>query len=322
MIKKIGVLTSGGDAPGMNAAVRAVVRTALANDIEVSGIYDGYYGLYHNQIAELTSRDVSGIMKKGGTFLGTARFPEFANEEARLVAVENLKKHNIDALVVVGGDGSYMGAVRLSEMGFPCIGIPGTIDNDAPMTDLTIGYDTALDTICVNIDRLRDTCYSHKRCAVVEVMGRNAGDLALSAGIATGADYTIVPEVKFDVEKMLKEFKSKRELGKRDFVVLVAEGCSIKTGLDAIIEKETGIETRTTVLGHVQRGGSPTAPDRILASRMGAYAVELLIDGHSARCVGIQGNKLVNHDIIEAMKGTHSIDESLYTLVNDYLNRY
>lgn len=321
MVKKIGVLTSGGDAPGMNAAIRAVVRSAIANGVEVYGIYEGYYGLYHDQIQKLTSKDVSGIMKKGGTILGSARFPEFTRTEVREVAVENLKKHGIEALVVCGGDGSYMGAVRLSEMGYPCIGIPGTIDNDAPTTDLTIGFDTALDTICEAVDRLRDTCYSHKRCSVVEVMGRDAGDLALNAGVATGADYSIVPEFDENIDEMVELLNKKHAEGRRAFIVLVAEGCPIKTSLADIIEKRTGIETRKTVLGHIQRGGAPTATDRILASKMGAYAVQLLLEGKSARCVGIKENKLVDNDIIEAMQIKHKLSEDLYVLANKYLNK-
>ncbi len=320
MIKKIGVLTSGGDAPGMNAAVRAVVRTAEAQGLEVFGINDGYYGLYHNDIVKLSSLDVSGIAKKGGTLLGTARFPEFADEEIRKEAIKNLDNNGIEALVVIGGDGSYMGAMRLSEMGYPCIGVPGTIDNDAPQTEYTIGFDTALETIMESADRLRDTSKSHKRCSVLEVMGRDAGDLALNSGIACGADYTIIPEVECDLEKMYDILRKKRECGKRDFLVVIAEGCEIKHELTELIEKNTGIETRKTVLGHIQRGGAPTAPDRILASRLAAYAVELLIKGESGRCVGIEKNALVHNDIIEAMKMKHRVDVSLYRLTNVYLN--
>ncbi len=321
MIKKIGVLTSGGDAPGMNAAVRAVVRTALVNNIEVYGIYEGYYGLYHDQIEKLDTAKAGGIINNGGTFLGSARFPEFADEEIRKEAIKNLDKHGIEALVVVGGDGSFMGAKKLSEMGYPCIGLPGTIDNDAPRTDFTIGFDTALNTIVEAVDRLRDTSGSHKRCSIVEVMGRDAGDLALWAGIATGAEFTLIPEISFEVDEMIEKLTADRVAGKKHFVVIVAEGVDVNVhDLAKEVESRTDIETRATVLGHIQRGGQPTAFDRVLASRMGSYAVDLLIEGHSARCVGIKENSLVHNDIIEAMEDKHVVDENLYTIANKYLN--
>ncbi len=321
MIKKIGVLTSGGDAPGMNAAVRAVVRTALVNNIEVYGIYEGYYGLYHDQIEKLDTAKAGGIINKGGTFLGSARFPEFADVEIRKEAIKNLDKHGIEALVVVGGDGSFMGAKKLSEMGYPCIGLPGTIDNDAPRTDFTIGFDTALNTIVEAVDRLRDTSGSHKRCSIVEVMGRDAGDLALWAGIATGAEFTLIPEINFEVDEMIEKLTADRVAGKKHFVVIVAEGVDVNVNeLAKEVESRTDIETRATILGHIQRGGQPTAFDRVLASRMGSYAVDLLIDGQSARCVGIKENSLVHNDIIEAMEDEHVVDENLYTIANKYLN--
>ncbi len=322
MIKKIGVLTSGGDAPGMNAAVRSVVRTALVNGIEVYGIYEGYYGLYHDQIKKLNTECASGIINQGGTFLGSARFPEFADIEIRKEAIKNLDKHGIEALVVVGGDGSFMGAKKLSEMGYPCIGIPGTIDNDAPRTDFTIGFDTALNTIVEAVDRLRDTSGSHKRCSIVEVMGRDAGDLALWAGIATGAEFTIIPEMTFNAEDIIEKLTADRVSGKKHFIVIVAEGVDTNVHEFAkVVESKTGIETRATVLGHIQRGGQPTAVDRVLASRMGNYAVELLIEGQSARCIGIKNNELIHNDIIEAMGDKHHVDEKLYTIANKYLNR-
>lgn len=320
-MKKIAVLTSGGDAPGMNSAIRAVVRSALANGVEVYGITEGYYGLYHDQIEKLSRNDVIGISKRGGTILGSARFPEFADEEVRKKAIDNLDKHGIEGLVVIGGDGSYMGGVRLSEMGYPCIGIPGTIDNDAPQTQTTIGFDTALNTIVEAVDKLRDTSASHNRCSVVEVMGRDAGDLALHAGIATGADFTIVPEVEYSIDEIVKQIKELQAQGKKHFIVIVAEGVKIADKLRDVIEEETGVETRTTVLGHIQRGGSPSASDRVLASRLGAYAVELLLEGKSARCVGIINNHLVNNDILEAIKIPHTIDNDLYKLANKLLNK-
>lgn len=320
VIKSIGVLTSGGDAPGMNAAVRAVVRTATTLGIEVYGIQEGYYGLYHDQIIKLESKDVSGTMKFGGTFLGSARFPQFEEEEIRKVAIKNLDKHGIQALVVIGGDGSFMGAVKLSEMGYPCIGIPGTIDNDAPRTDYTIGFDTALNTIVEAVDKLRDTSSSHNRCAVIEVMGRDAGDLALHAGIASGADFTIVPEVKTNLDDVVKKVKHDIDLGKKHHIIIIAEGVKVRDELVERIESETGVETRATVLGHIQRGGSPSPADRVLASTMGSYAVNLLIEGHKARCVGIQNNKLVHNDIIEAISDEHEINLELLKLANEYLN--
>lgn len=320
MIKKIAVLTSGGDAPAMNAAVRAVVRSCIAYDIEVYGIYEGYYGLYHDKIEKLNSRDVSDIINRGGTFLGSARFPEFAIEETRKIAIKNLDKHGIEALVVVGGDGSFMGAKKLSEMGYPCIGIPGTIDNDTPSSDFTIGFDTALNTIVEAVDRLRDTSGSHKRCSVVEVMGRNAGDLALWAGIATGAEITLIPEIEYNLDEVVSDLE-KYKGSKKHFIVIVAEGLDIAQELAKKIELETEIETRATILGHIQRGGVPTAFDRVLASRMGAYAVDLIRENKSGRCIGIVENKLVHDDIISALEQKHEVNTQMYDLANKKLNK-
>ncbi|MFT7561001.1 MAG: 6-phosphofructokinase 1 [Flavobacteriales bacterium] len=301
MVKKIGVLTSGGDAPGMNAAVRAVARTAIYHDIEVVGIHNGYYGLYHNEIAPITRRDVADTINRGGTYLGSARFPEFKEESIRKEAIVNLKKHNIDALVVIGGDGSYMGAKKLTEMGFPCIGIPGTIDNDVAGTDYTIGYYTALNTVLDAIDRLRDTSSSHKRISVVEIMGRYCGDLTVAAAIGSGAEYAIVPEEKYDEEKLLEDLKAHVDSGKKHAIICITEKICDVNELAEKIEAVTKLETRATILGHIQRGGAPTAYDRILASRMGSYAVKLLIQGHGGRCIGLQANELVHHDIIDAL---------------------
>lgn len=321
MIKKIAVLTSGGDAPGMNAAVRSVVRTCIGNDIEIFGIYEGYYGLYHDQIEKLESSDVANIINQGGTFLGSARFPEFAEASIREEAIKNLDKHGIEALVVIGGDGSFMGAKRLSEMGYPCIGIPGTIDNDTPSSDFTIGFDTALNTIVESVDKLRDTSSSHNRCSVVEVMGRNAGDLALWAGISTGAEMTLIPEIDYDVAQIISKLKADKSKGKKHFIIIVAEGLKIANELAARIDEGTGIETRATILGHIQRGGRPTAADRVLASKMGAYAVELLMNGKSARCIGISKNELVHDDIISALEQEHEVDQKMYQLANKNLNK-
>ncbi len=301
MVKRVGVLTSGGDAPGMNAAVRAVVRNGIHYGLEVYGIYNGYLGLYNDEIKPLDRRSVSDTVNRGGTFLGSARFPEFKDEEVRREAIRNLDKHGIEALVVIGGDGSYMGAKKLTEMGFPCIGIPGTIDNDVAGTDYTVGYYTALNTVLEAIDRLRDTSSSHKRISVVEIMGRHCGDLTIFSAISSGAEYAIVPELPFNEESFLKKLKEQVKHGKAHGIVCITELITDVFQLSKRIEEETGLETRATVLGHIQRGGAPTAFDRVLASRLGAYAVELLRAGEGGRCVGIQANELVHHDIIEAL---------------------
>lgn len=301
MIKKIGVLTSGGDAPGMNAAIRGVVRTALTEGLEVYGIEDGYLGLYENRIRKLERHSVSDVITRGGTFLGSARFPEFKEKETRKIAIENLRKNGIDALVVIGGDGSYMGAMRLTEEGFPCIGLPGTIDNDIRGTDYTIGYFTALQTAVEAIDRLRDTCSSHHRISVIEIMGRGCGDLTLNAAVAGGCEFMIIPEITCTKEDLIQEIKLGFDKGKKHAIVAVTELMLDVNQLAKDIQDAVGHETRATVLGHVQRGGSPVPYDRILGSRMGAYAVELLLQGHGGRCIGIQNGKLAHHDIIDAI---------------------
>ncbi|NUF50664.1 6-phosphofructokinase [Gilliamella sp. ESL0250] len=311
MIKKIGILTSGGDAPGMNAAIRGVVRTALAEGLDVFGIYDGYMGLCEDRIVQLERSSVSDIITRGGTFLGSARFPEFKDKNVRQKAIANLKKHQIDALVVIGGDGSYMGAMRLTEEGFPCIGLPGTIDNDIRGTDYTIGYFTALSTAVEAIDRLRDTCSSHNRISVIEIMGRDCGDLTLNASVAGGCEFMIIPEVSYTKEDLIEEIKLGFAKGKKHAIVTVTEHMCDVNQLAADIEAAVHHETRATVLGHVQRGGSPVPYDRILGSRMGAYAVELLLQGQAGRSVGVQNGKLVHHNIIEAinnMKRPFDID--------------
>jgi len=302
MVQRIGVLTSGGDAPGMNAAVRAVVRNGLHYGLEVYGIYNGYYGLYHDEIKQLDRRSVADTINRGGTFLGSARFPEFKEEAVRKDAIENLKKHGIEALVVIGGDGSYMGAKKLTEMGYPCIGIPGTIDNDVAGTDYTIGYFTALNTVLEAVDRLRDTSSSHKRISVVEIMGRYCGDLTIFSALGCGAEFAIVPEKPFDEEAFIGDIKVHVSEGKNHGIICITEHVTDVNALAKRIETETGLETRATILGHVQRGGAPTAFDRVLASRLGAYAVELLREGQGGRCVGMQANELVHHDIIDALE--------------------
>ena len=302
MVKKIAVLTSGGDAPGMNAAIRGVVRAALSEGLEVCGVYDGYQGLFHNRIKPLTRYSVSDMINRGGTFLGSARFPEFKDPAVRAKCAEVLRSHGIDALVVIGGDGSYMGAKLLTEEhGFPCIGIPGTIDNDVAGTDYTIGYQTALETAVVAIDRLRDTSSSHQRISIVEIMGRHCSDLTISAGIAGGCEYIVASEVEFNREELIQEIERSIANGKRHALIVITELICDVHELAREIESRVHHETRATVLGHIQRGGSPCAFDRILASRMGVYAVDLLIQGKGGYCVGIQNEHLVHHDIIDAI---------------------
>ncbi|BGI50799.1 MAG: 6-phosphofructokinase [Arsenophonus endosymbiont of Ceratovacuna japonica] len=302
-IKKIGVLTSGGDAPGMNAAIRSIVRMGLSENLEIYGVYDGYIGLYENKIKKLNHFSVSDIINRGGTFLGSSRFPEFRyNEKIRNQSINNMKNYDIDALVVIGGDGSYRGAKKIAETGFLCISIPGTIDNDIAGTDYTIGYFTALDTIVEAIDRLRDTSTSHKRISIVEIMGRNCGDLTLSAAIAGGCEFIVLPEIPFNKEELLIEIKNGLSKGKRHAIVAITEHVYDVNKLAKYIENETGHETRATVLGHIQRGGSPVANDRVLASRMGAYSIQLLLQKYNGFCIGIQNDKLIHYNIIDAVK--------------------
>ncbi len=281
--KKIGVLTSGGDAPGMNAAVRAVVRAALHRGVEVMGIFRGYSGLIDGDIKPLGIRDVSNILNHGGTVLYTDRCPEFATEAGMQKAVDTCHKLGIDGIVAIGGDGTFRGATDLTAHGIPCIGIPGTIDNDVSSTDSTIGFDTAMNTVVEMVDRLRDTCESHARCNVVEVMGRGAGDIALQSAIATGATGVAIPEVPFDEDALIAKIKHSKKLGKRNFIVIVSEGlgADFSPNLAEKIEKATGVETKFARLAHVVRGGTPTLRDRVLASRMGECAVDQLIAGKS-----------------------------------------
>lgn len=313
-MKRIGVLTSGGDSPGMNAAIRAVVRKAIYHNIEVYGIYYGYQGLITGQIKKLEIGSVGDIIHRGGTILYTARCEEFKTEAGHKKAIEQLKKHEIDGLVVIGGDGSFRGALKLAELGFPTIGVPATIDNDIAGTDYTIGFDTALNTIIEAIDKIRDTATSHERTYVVEVMGRNAGDLALWAGLADGAETIIIPEEPYNMEEIIARLKRGHERGKRHSIIIVAEGAGKGFKFAKQIQDATSFETRVTVLGHTQRGGSPTALDRVLASRLGARAVQLLLDGAKGRTVGIQNNALVDHDILTILNRTHSINKEMYEL--------
>ncbi len=301
-MKKIAVLTSGGDAPGMNAAVRAVVRTALNAGIEVYGVIRGYNGLIKDELVPLDLRSVSNILQQGGTKLFTARSPEFMTLEGQQKGAETCRKHGIDGVVVCGGDGSFRGAQKLSQQGINCICIPCTIDNDIGCCEYTIGYDTATNTVVDLVDKLRDTCSSHDRCSVVEVMGRHAGWLALGAGIAAGATSIIVPEVPYDFQKdIVDRMNYTKSLGKHHFIVMVAEGIGDVDQLARDIEAATGVETRATVLGHVQRGGRPSARDRILASQMGYYAAHLLMEGKTERVVAVNNNTLMDYDIDEAL---------------------
>ena len=316
-MKSIAVLTSGGDAPGMNPAVRAVVRTACQRGIKVYGVDRGYTGLIKGDIHEMNLRSVSDIITRGGTILYSARCPEFKTEEGLQKAVATCKKFGIDGMVIIGGDGSFRGARDLSLRGIPCIGLPGTIDNDISCTDYTIGYDTCLNTIVQMVDRIRDTSESHDRCTVVEVMGRGAGYLALEAGIAVGATSIIVPEVEYDIERdVIARIREFQKTGKKHFIVIVAEGVGGTAEIAKKIEAETGVESRATILGHVQRGGSPTARDRIMASQMGSRAVDLLTQGIGNRVVGIKDNKIVDFDIFEALKLTKTIDMKDYELAH------
>ena len=301
--KRIGVLTSGGDAPGMNAAIRAVVRTALSHDVEVMGIFRGYSGLIDGDIRKLEFRDVSNIINKGGTSLYSDRCPEFKTPEGMAQAVETCKKFGIDGIVAIGGDGTFRGATDLTAHGIPCIGIPATIDNDITSTDNTIGFDTAMNTVVELVDKLRDTCESHARCNVVEVMGRNAGDIAISTGIASGATAIVVPEFHYDDDAIIKQIKESKAMGKRNFIVLVSEGVGSEYGpaLTKRIQAETGVESKFARPAHIVRGGSPTLRDRVLASTMGAIAVEELLKGHSNLVMCEKFGKIVPTDINYAL---------------------
>ena len=311
-VKTIGVLTSGGDAPGMNAAVRAVVRTALGHGMRVIGIQRGYNGLLNGETYEMNLRSVSEIIHRGGTVLYTARCLEFKTEEGQRKGAEMCEKLGIDALVVIGGDGSFRGAKALANLGIPCIGIPGTIDNDIACSEYTIGYDTAMNTAVEMVDKLRDTTQSHDRCSVVEVMGRNAGYIALNVGIATGAIATLIPERPYDLERdILERMQFTQKTGKKHFIVIVAEGAGHAQDLANEIQARTGIDSRATVLGHVQRGGSPTLRDRVTASRMGYQAVILLEKGIFNRVVAVSADKIVDYDINVALSMHKSIDTTL-----------
>lgn len=314
-MKRIGVLTSGGDAPGMNAAVRAVVRKAIYDDIEVYGINYGFAGLVAGDIRRLDIADVGDKIQRGGTFLYSARYPEFATEEGQLKGIEQLKKFGIEGLVVIGGDGSYHGAMALTKRGYPAIGVPGTIDNDIPGTDFTIGFDTAINTVLESIDRIRDTATSHVRTFVIEVMGRGAGDIALWSGVAGGADEIIIPEHEFDMSVVAQRVRDGRDRGKKHCLIILAEGVMGGNEFAEKLSEYGDFHTRVSILGHVIRGGSPSARDRVLASKFGAYAVELLEQGIGGKCIGVLNNQMVSADIIETLENNkHQPDLSLYAL--------
>ena len=310
-IETIGILTSGGDAPGMNAAIRAVTRAGIYNGFKVKGIYRGYDGLINGEMKDFTTENVSGIVTRGGTILKTARSKEFMTPEGMQKAYETCVKEEIDALVVIGGDGSYKGARALARIGIPVIGMPGTIDNDIASTDYTIGYDTAMNTAMECIDKLRDTASSHERCSVIEVMGRRAGYIALNVGIATGAEAILIPEVPFDFNKdVLRIILDGRNRGKKHYVVIVAEGAGKATDIAKQIEEATGIESRPTILGHLQRGGSPTLRDRTTASLMGIRAIDCLLEKRFNRLIVEKDGKIGDVDIEEGLEMTKTIPES------------
>ena len=314
MIKTIGVLTSGGDAPGMNAAVRAVVRAALKKGMNVYGVKRGYCGLIEDDIEPLNELSVAGIIQRGGTMLYTARSAEFRTEDGVLLAKENCEKHGLEGLVVIGGDGSFRGAADLSAHGIACVGLPGTIDNDIACTEYTIGYDTAMNTAMELMDKLSDTSQSHYRCSVVEVMGRGAGYIAVNTGVASGALEIITKEMPYDLDKIAKKMLEFKARGKQNFIIVVAENIGHADEIAKLLQEKTGIESRSTILGHVQRGGSPTVRDRVVATEMGYYAVELLEQGIGNRVVGMQGGKIVDLDINEALDMPRVFDEELYKI--------
>ena len=314
-IKTIGVLTSGGDAPGMNAAIRAVTRAAIYNGFNVKGIKKGYQGLLNEEIIDMQKKDVSDTIQRGGTILGTARCTEFRTPEGQQKGAEICRKHGIDGIVVIGGDGSYRGAQALSKQGINTIGLPGTIDLDIACTDYTIGFDTAINTAMEAIDKVRDTSSSHERCSIIEVMGRNAGYIALWCGVANGAEDILLPE-KYDYneQNIINNIINNRKHGKTHHIIINAEGIGHSTSMARRIEAATGIETRATILGYMQRGGNPTCKDRFYASIMGAYAADILCEGKTNRVVGHQGGKFVDFDIDEALAMQKDIDDYEYSV--------
>ena len=312
MVKCIGVLTSGGDAPGMNAAIRAVTRTCLNKGVKIYGVRLGYKGLHDGEFIEFDRHSTRNIINIGGTFLKSARFPEFKDPKVREEAIEQMKKVGMEALVVIGGDGSYNGALKLTEMGINCIGIPGTIDNDIPDTDFTIGFDTALNTIVDALDKLRDTSSSHQRCTILEVMGRRCGDLAVHAGLACGAEMIVTSESGFDEEEVIETLKRSKASDKKHALVVITEHITDVHELAKRVEEATGFETRANVLGHMQRGGRPSARDRVLATRMGIKAVELLEEGKGGLCISDVKGEIVGLPIQEVLGHKRQVNQGIY----------
>ncbi len=315
MAKSLAVLTSGGDAPGMNAAIRAVVRAGIYYGFKMMGVYKGFSGLLNGDVAELNLRSVSDILSRGGTILYTARSKRFMQPEYQQQAADYCRSLDIEGLVVIGGDGSFKGARALSNLGIPCVGIPGTIDNDIACSDYTIGFDTAMNTAVEMVDKIRDTAASHDRCSVVEVMGRHCGDIALQTGIAVGATAILVPEIEHDLERdVISRIYEQKDTGKKHFIVIVAEGVGGVQEISHYIQHRTGIETRATILGHVQRGGSPTLMDRLMATSMGVSAVHLLANGVGNRVVAYKNGDIVDYDITEALDMPRIFDKELYDI--------
>ena len=312
--KRIAVLTSGGDAPGMNACIRSIVRNGIYNGFEMIGVIKGYNGLITNEMIPMDNRSVGNIINRGGTILRTARCLEFKTEEGMNTAMENIKKNNICGVVVIGGDGSFRGCRDLTQRGVPAIGIPGTIDNDLAYTDFTLGFDTAINTVLEAIAKIRDTMASHDRVSIIEVMGNKCGDIALYAGLCGGAEYIIVPELEWSFEALCDKLESSKKSGKTSSIVVVAEGAAKGNTLAAEIKKRTTMDTRTTVLGYIQRGGSPSASDVLLASRFGAHAIGLISKGIGGRVVGIKNNKIFDMDIVEACSMKKEIDKELFSI--------
>lgn len=316
-MKKIAILTSGGDAPGMNACIRACVRSAINSGLEVYGVERGYFGLVNNNIFPMDTHSVCDIVQKGGTILKTARCLEFKFPETRKKAADNLKALGIEGLVVIGGDGSFTGARLLSdENGINVVGIPGTIDNDLAYTDYTLGFDTAVNTVLWAINNLRDTMTSHDRVSLVKVMGRRCGDIAMYAGICGGAEYILVPEIPYDIKAIAEDIKKSKERGKTSNIIVLAEGAGNETEIKTLVSVLSGADVKVTTLGHIQRGGSPSMADRMLAARFGTRATELLLQGKTNRVIGIKNNKIVDLDIAEALSETKQIDKHLYDMAS------
>lgn len=316
-MKKIAILTSGGDAPGMNACIRACVRSAINSGMEVYGVERGYFGLVNNNIFQMNTHSVCDIVQRGGTILKTARCLEFKFPETRKKAADNLKALGIEGLVVIGGDGSFTGAKFLSdENGINVVGIPGTIDNDLAYTDYTLGFDTAVNTVLWAINNLRDTTTSHDRVSLVKVMGRRCGDIALYSGICGGAEYILVPEIPYDIQAIAEDIKKSKEKGKTSNIIVLAEGAGNEQEIKTIVSVISGADVKVTTLGHIQRGGTPTMADRMLAARFGSRATELLQEGKTNRVIGIKNNKIVDLDITEALSETKQINKKLYEMAN------